>query len=1739
MPYSLFHKPIVLFWLCSLCYSLTTLAQCPPIGFDINGGTLVNGVLYFECNAPIANLSAWDFATAGGYITPGYTINVQTDGFSDLENTLFVYNGSNATGTPQFHWSASASILGGTWMGPLPINSNFDAIQEYLDPTLFYSVEWCDYPAGFFPPDGDFPYTITDNATGLVLGSGIFSHNGVQECFTVNVDPPLGIAQFSGAGVTNLGNGNGTGSFNPALAGVGTHTITYSWNSQNGCSGTATQTVVVGTPPPTIPPQNLTYCQGEAAIALTATGQNILWYDDPNGVGNVIPYIPNTDAAGTFTYYVSQTLPNCIESDLVPIEVTVLAAPIASFSLSPNPICTGQTLVADYNGTEPPANLTFEWTTPIGNNSSSSIIINDISLAEEGDYSLIITQNGCSSEAVTQSLIVTTPPESPTVLGEANICNDPFNGSTINLNDLILSGSTDGVWTDSDNSGAVGSVDNLNFDGIPAGNYVFIYALDICGTVEEYLVTVTVAECGCPSVETIAPVGTLCNVDGTFDLTNLQITTQAGTWSIGQIPIGPIPATINGTIFDATNANPGQYEVIFTLNNPVPPGCPNISSQFIDVIPPPFTGIGNTVLVCNNQNQDLVLADYVEGEQPFGTWQLFVGNPTPGAVNFVNNTFNPFGQTAGVYSFSYSIQGSGANCPSDITTLTFQVGAPAVVGTDTSITACNNQSTPISLSQTLQGEQSGGLWTLASGTPPGGFSPAFATFNPDGQATGIHAFNYTINTNNGCPAASAQVAINVVQPIGANVTPNVSVCNSNANGSSIINFVDLITAGSTAGEWTDTDNSGASGAFSNLDFTGVPTGAYTFTYSLSQDPCEPISYTVAVTVQNCACPDVTTITPSEVCNSLNAFDLNTLLFPTTQAGTWAITATPNGSNPATISGADFIPTNADTGDYQLTYTLTNPSASPTCPDSSVQTLTVVAQPQAGTDATDNICNTATTPLNLLSYLPDADAGGTWSSTGLAPDAGAFNANTGTFTTEGHSPGTYTFAYTQAGIGGCSADGASVTITIDAPIVAGTDTADEYCNGTGNIINLFSLVPDAVVGGAWSTPNIAPDAGTFSPLFGTWSIGNHTPGSYDFAYTIASSNACPTDTAWVNITIDGRNYAGEDNNALFCSQQDTLLNLNSFIENQPVGGVWIVTNGIPTPASAFNAINGTFQVTGQFPDIYGFTYIVDDSGICPADSATVVITITNATNAGTGGIFTICNNDTNLVNLADIVNGEDPNGIWELNDTSAIPPANAFDTANGTFNPDAISPDTYTFNYITQNGTQCGSDTALAIVNIILPPNAGIDTDTTICNDTPDVVNLNNLLQSEQSGGMWSIASDNPIFPATAFNAANATFNTAGLMAQTYTLQYIVAGGNACQSDTAFVSITVELCNCPNVPTPTLVSNDTISGCAGTINETAFVVSTAAGTNVAWYDAPSNGNLLSTGIEFYPDTVGTYYAFAVDVATSCMSDSLVFFYNVVSMENAANFSLSDTLVCVNTDVTATINGTPIAGSAYTWDFEGSGTQNTATPTPVSWVTDGTNIVSLIVSMGTCADTAQQVVNVASVSAAFSNDNITIEQGDDVTLNLLAESSIGSPLTIEWTPATDLSCDDCTSPVASPPGNTTYTVLMSDELGCSAEADVTITVIRPNKLRVPTAFSPNGDDVNDIFRAVGYNVRSLSMKVYDRWGTLMYSAETDDLLVGWDGLHNGLNAPLGVYVYYIDVVYTDDKTEHVQGNVTLVR
>jgi gliding motility-associated-like protein len=91
-------------------------------------------------------------------------------------------------------------------------------------------------------------------------------------------------------------------------------------------------------------------------------------------------------------------------------------------------------------------------------------------------------------------------------------------------------------------------------------------------------------------------------------------------------------------------------------------------------------------------------------------------------------------------------------------------------------------------------------------------------------------------------------------------------------------------------------------------------------------------------------------------------------------------------------------------------------------------------------------------------------------------------------------------------------------------------------------------------------------------------------------------------------------------------------------------------------------------------------------------------------------------------------------------------------------------------------------------------------------------------------------------------------------------------------------------------------------------------------------------------------------------------------------------------------------------------------------------------------------------------------------------------------------------------------------------------------------VPTAFSPNGDGVNDKFGAV-YNcaeIKSVALRVFNRWGEKVF--ETSDQNEKWDGYYKGLSQPLETYVYYLNVEAVENskpKTFSLMGNVTLIR
>ena len=80
-------------------------------------------------------------------------------------------------------------------------------------------------------------------------------------------------------------------------------------------------------------------------------------------------------------------------------------------------------------------------------------------------------------------------------------------------------------------------------------------------------------------------------------------------------------------------------------------------------------------------------------------------------------------------------------------------------------------------------------------------------------------------------------------------------------------------------------------------------------------------------------------------------------------------------------------------------------------------------------------------------------------------------------------------------------------------------------------------------------------------------------------------------------------------------------------------------------------------------------------------------------------------------------------------------------------------------------------------------------------------------------------------------------------------------------------------------------------------------------------------------------------------------------------------------------------------------------------------------------------------------------------------------------------------------------------------------------------IPSSFTPNADDKNEVFKPVINAAQSYIMKIYDRWGGIIYQAENQ----GWDGK----NVPSGQYFYSIDIIDFKNKIEREVGQITLTK
>jgi gliding motility-associated-like protein len=139
---------------------------------------------------------------------------------------------------------------------------------------------------------------------------------------------------------------------------------------------------------------------------------------------------------------------------------------------------------------------------------------------------------------------------------------------------------------------------------------------------------------------------------------------------------------------------------------------------------------------------------------------------------------------------------------------------------------------------------------------------------------------------------------------------------------------------------------------------------------------------------------------------------------------------------------------------------------------------------------------------------------------------------------------------------------------------------------------------------------------------------------------------------------------------------------------------------------------------------------------------------------------------------------------------------------------------------------------------------------------------------------------------------------------------------------------------------------------------------------------------------------------------------------------------------------------------------------------------------------------------------------------------------------WSPSRGLSDAYIANPVVNPERPAVY-VLTGITDGCFAYDSVRVDVDFRGHLLIPSAFTPNGDGRNDVFRVANLSFQKLvEFRVLNRWGKEVFRSEEGGAQE-WDGTWNGVPQPMDTYYYIIRIGYPDGIMDTHTGDITLVR
>ena len=444
-----------------------------------------------------------------------------------------------------------------------------------------------------------------------------------------------------------------------------------------------------------------------------------------------------------------------------------------------------------------------------------------------------------------------------------------------------------------------------------------------------------------------------------------------------------------------------------------------------------------------------------------------------------------------------------------------------------------------------------------------------------------------------------------------------------------------------------------------------------------------------------------------------------------------------------------------------------------------------------------------------------------------------------------------------------------------------------------------------------------------------------------------------------------------------------------------------------------------------------------------------------------------------------------------------------------------------------------NEAALKIAFNIGPVTVNIVAGPTTSGCAPLTVNFTNLTTNGLNF-VWNYGDGSPI--DTSF-APSHTFTSAGV----YTVTVSASNSNACfrTNDTERIVITVDTGSI--YPNFTYIVNDSCGPYTATFTNTSVYGSEPGATTITTFHWDFGDGSTYTGttppMHTYPSTGSYTVTLSMADTTACISPvTITKVVTFTGFRISANFTIPDS-ICLGLPIT------PIASisnaTTINWSCGDTSSSSSSSTNPsYTYTTVGTYTVSLIIANPlSCngADTAHAVIKVLPVPTAnFTFTPITATANTPTTYTNLSVNATrylwdfgDNTTTTETDPVHQFNYTGVFKTCL-----TAYNSYNCPSILCKEVPSEVIPIIG-----LPTGFSPNGDGENDVLYVRGAAIKTLDLKIYNRWGQMVF--ETTSQTKGWDGTFNGQPQPMEAYAYVLNVSFIDGSAKLLKGNITLLR